>query len=252
MQLKHTSYSSVSEYYKCPYRWYLARVEKVDQVQHLAGPAGTAFHSMTEDYDNGVTVRPYKAYLDEAMELNVPYVHSRGEDYGWWVEMGPRFLEWYRRWRDATAWEVEAVEDEFRVQPDGLAVPFVGFIDRRFRSRTTGTRIITDIKTGYRLPSDSKQLEGYAGAIVARSAEEAGADDGGDAQGGDVALNYYDARRGDSTGLVWQSQLSAVRKLVDFVKPAERGILDDQFPPNPGVACRYCPVKQHCKFKKGK
>jgi RecB family exonuclease len=250
--LKHTSYSSVSEYLKCPYRWYLSRVEKVDQVQHLAGPAGTAFHTMTEDHDNGEDVRPYQAYLDEAMELDVPYVSSRGEDYEWWAVNGQRMFEKYREWRDATAWEVEAVEEQFSVQPDGLAVPFVGYIDRRFRSRTTGTRIICDIKSGYRLPSDTKQLESYGAAVFHRHAEQS--DPGGTGEVGSdrLALNYYDARRGDSTGLVWSERVSAVQGLVDYVRPVERRILAEDFTPNPGPACRYCPVKQYCKFRKGK
>lgn len=249
MQLDHTSHSAIEEYKKCPYRFYLHRVLKVEQTHHLAGPAGSAFHSMTEDFDNGEVVRPFAAYLDENLEEGILYTHSRDEDYEWWVRTGPIMFDAYRRWRDATEWEVLAVEEEFRIQPDGLEFPVVGFIDRRFRSPCTGTEIICDIKTGYRIPKDSVQLPIYFVAeSIRRDAEQV---DSGTAGVTGVATNYYDARRGDSTGLEWPGW--DVQQLVDYVAPVERRILADDWTPNPSTNnCRYCPVKQHCEFKKGK
>lgn len=252
MELDHTSHSAVEEYKKCPQRFYLNRILKVDSEQWLAGPAGSAFHTMTEDYDNGYHVEPYQVYLDENLEPGVLYTHSRGEDYDWWVASGPYLFDQYRRWRDATGWEVEAVEEEFRIQPDGLQWPVVGFIDRRFRSPRTGTSIICDIKTGYRLPKDSVQLpiyhvadsilRGISGGSVVTGSSEAGSSP--------VAVNYYDARRGSSTGLEWPVFSEA--DLVEHIGPVERGILADDWTAKPGAQCRYCPVRKHCSFKKGK
>lgn len=277
MELDHTSHSAIEEYLKCPQRFYLHRVLKVDSQQWLAGPAGSAFHTMTEDYDNGATVRSYQAYLDENLEPGVPYTHSRGEDYDWWVDQGPRFFEKYREWRDATGWEVEAVEEEFRIQPAGLRWPVVGFIDRRFRSPSTGTEIICDIKTGFRLPKDSVQLPIYhvadqirraasglgegtvGGSALPADAKEREGRDGSraeDAEGvgrsnaGKVAVNYYNARWGDSTGLEWPTWDEAA--LVGYISPVEERILVDDWTAKPGTQCKWCPVRKHCSFKKGK
>lgn len=253
MQLDHTSHSAIEEYKKCPYRFYLHRVLKVEQTHHLAGPAGSAFHSMTEDHDNSVTVRPYYEYLDENLEEGVLYTHSRSEDYEWWVKTGPIMFDAYRRWRDATEWEVLAVEEEFRIQPDGLEFPLMGFIDRRFRSPRTGTEIICDIKTGFRLPKESVQLPIYYVADGIRrdlSGVSAQGDGRHDEAAPGVAVNYYDARRGDSTGLEWPSW--DTEALVRYVAPVEQRIIAEDWTANPGPQCRYCPVRAHCEFKKGK
>lgn len=274
MELDHTSHSAVEEYKKCPQRFYLNRILKVESEHWLAGPAGSAFHTMTEDYDNGYHVEPYRVYFDENLEPGVLYTHSRGEDYDWWVATGPYLFDQYKRWRDDTGWEVEAVEEEFRIQPAGLQWPVVGFIDRRFRSPRTGTSIICDIKTGYRLPKESLQLPIYhvadqirrdaggvgEGACVRVGSSETNQDVAGPvepaAQEGSgradekVAVNYYDARRGSSTGLEWPVFSEA--DLVDYIRPVERGILDEDWTAKPGSQCRYCPVRKHCTFKKGK
>jgi RecB family exonuclease len=271
VDIDHTSHSAIEEYKKCPQRYYLNRVLKVEGTQWLAGPAGSAFHTMTEDYDNNEHVASYQEYLDANLEPGVLYTHSRGEDYDWWVHTGPSLFDHYRRWRDATGWEIEAVEEEFRIQPDGLQRPVVGFIDRRFRT-ASGTTIICDIKTGYRLPKDSAQLPIYyvaesvrraAGTVGEGSAEssgdptaEHGSPAGGEAGGlrvedSPVAVNYYDARRGDSTGLVWPTWTE--HDLVKHVRAAEHGILTDDWTAKPSTQnCRYCPVRQHCQYKKGK
>ncbi len=272
MELDHTSHSAVELYKKCPQRFYLERVLKVESTQWLAGPAGSAFHSMAEDHDNGHDVQSYQAYLDANLEPGVLYTHSRGEDYDWWVHTGPTFFDNYRRWRDATGWEIEAVEEEFRIQPAGLQWPVVGFIDRRFYSPRSGTHIICDIKTGYRLPINSPQLKiykvaddirrhstastaghrGEAEAVSAGHGEAPGSgpNAGGLCSGAEVAVNYYDARRGVGTGLEWPDWTEA--DLVQHIEPVERGILADDWTAKPGAQCRYCPVRQHCSFKKGK
>jgi CRISPR/Cas system-associated exonuclease Cas4 (RecB family) len=256
MELDHTSHSAVEEYKKCPQRFYLNRIVKVESEQWLAGPAGSAFHSMTEDYDNEQVVRPYEEYLQENLEEGVLYTHSRGEDYDWWAVTGPGLFERYKEWRRDTGWEVEAVEEEFRIQPTGLQWPVVGFIDRRFRSPRTGTSIICDIKTGYRLPENSVQLPIYYVADTIRrdqlgvSAQGTGRNDEPVLQ---VAVNYYDARRGNSTGLEWPGSAGwTEQRLVEYVLPAERGILENDWTAKPGPQCRYCPVRKHCEFKKGK
>lgn len=248
MEREHLSHSAAEEYIKCPQRFYLNRILQVESTQWLAGPAGSAFHTMTEDYDNDEPVRTFQEYLDDNLEEGVLYTHSRGEDYDWWVNTGPTFFDNYKEWRRATGWEILAVEEEFRIQPAGLQWPVVGFIDRRFRSQRTGTEIICDIKSGYRLPVNSVQLPIYFVADQIRRIDGLGKGSVGSDQ--EIAVNYYDVRRGNSTGLEWPTWTEA--DLIRHFQPVEHGILTEDWTAKPGSQCRYCPVRKHCQFKKGK
>lgn len=237
MTLEHTSHSAVEEYLKCPHRFYLRRIERVSTENLLAGPAGSAFHSMTEDYDNGNEPLPYESYLQDQLEDDTAYVAIRTEDYDWWVARGDDMFDSYVKWRNLTGWDVLGVEEEFSVQPEGLSLPFVGFIDRRFRM-STGHVVVVDIKTGYRMPKMRTQLNEYAAASRI---------DGNQVD----AVTFYDARWGSSDGLTWPIDWDA-NKLVEHVAPVEQAILAEKFDPQPDAnKCRYCPVRQHCEYKKG-
>lgn len=237
MELHHTSHSALEDYLKCPHLFYLKRVEKVETENLLAGPAGSAFHSMTEDFDIGNEPMPYESYLQRELEEGVPYVSIRMEGYDWWVARGDGMFDAYRAWRELTQWDVVGVEEEFSIQPEGLSVPFVGFIDRRFKL-STGHIAVVDIKTGLRMPKTRLQLNEYVAAarIQGHKAD---------------ATAFYDARWGSSTGLGWPIDWDEM-KLVSHVAPIEQAILADRFDPTPDAnKCRYCPVRQHCDYRKG-
>jgi len=118
-ELERLSHSSAHTYNECGERWRLERVEKVDKVPWLAGPAGSAFHTMTEVYDtsgvDALEVGTYKGYLVEAlMEDGVGfdqdynpmpgelerYRVSRGETYEWWCRAGDHMFDQYVAWRE--------------------------------------------------------------------------------------------------------------------------------------------------------
>lgn len=237
-EIRHLSHSAVEEYNRCPHRFFLHRIERVPQRQILAGPAGSAFHQMTEDYDNGTyTDSLYVNYLDEQLEMDVEYHPIRDETFEWWARRGDEYFAKYRKWRERNGWEVLGVEEEFSVQPEGLTLPFVGFIDRRFRI-SSGHVVVVDIKTGIRVPKDKVQLNEYAAATRIQGLE---AD----------AVAFYDARGGRNTGLSWPIDWDAM-KLVEHVAPVEQAILAGDFPhkasPN---NCRYCPYRDACEYSKG-
>lgn len=237
MELHHTSHSAIEEYNRCAYRFYLRRVKKVPTENLLAGPAGSAFHSMTEDFDNGNDPMPYESYLQANLEDDTAYVSIREEDYEWWALRGDELFDRYVAWRELTNWEVVGVEEEFSVQPEGLSLPFVGYIDRRFRM-STGHIVVVDIKTGLRVPKDRTQLNEYVAAsrINGHQAD---------------ATAFYDARWGSSTGLAWPIDWDEM-KLVSHVAPVEKAILAEEFPATPSAQkCQYCPVRQHCEYRKG-
>lgn len=236
--IKHLSHSAVEEYNRCPYRFYLHRIERVPQRQILAGPAGSAFHQMTEDYDNGTyTDSLFINYLNEQLEMDVEYHPIRDETFEWWTVRGDEWFAKYVQWRKKTAWELVANEEEFSVQPEGLKLPFIGFIDRRFRL-STGHVAVVDIKTGIRMPSDRTQLNEYAAATRCTGQQ---AD----------AVTFYDARSGRNVGLTWPIDWDEM-KLVEHVAPVEKAILAGEFPPKASANnCKYCPYRDACDYKKG-
>lgn len=237
MQLEHTSHSAIEEYLRCPHRFYLRRIKRVPTENLLAGPAGTAFHKMTEDYDLGNDPMPYESYLQAELEDDVAYVSIRGEDYEWWALRGDDMFDRYVAWRNLTGWDLIATEEEFSVQPEGLTIPFVGYIDRRFKL-STGHVVVVDIKTGLRMPKERTQLNEYVAAsrIGGHQAD---------------ATAFYDARWGSSTGLAWPVDWDEM-KLVSHVAPVEQAVVADRFEPKASANnCRFCPVRQYCEFKKG-
>lgn len=231
----------MEEFLKCPHRWYLHRVKKLDGTNLLAGPAGSAFHKMTEDYDNRCMpdeYNKYSDYLDAELELDVAYTSIRDENYNWWVVNGQLMFEAYKKWRADVPWEVVGIEEEVLVQPEPLTLPFLGYVDRRFRL-SDGRIVLVDIKTGFRMPTRSPQLGEYQAAsrILGRQVD---------------VVTYYNARTGKTTGLETLDEWTP-EKLVEHVLPVETAILADEFPPNPSASlCRYCPVREHCEFRAGK
>jgi len=48
---KHTSFSSITTWLSCGYRYYLSRVVQVEEQPATWSIGGTAVHSATEEYD---------------------------------------------------------------------------------------------------------------------------------------------------------------------------------------------------------
>ena len=47
----HISFSSLTTFTDCNYKWYLTRVEQVPEAKAYALPAGSAFHHACDVYD---------------------------------------------------------------------------------------------------------------------------------------------------------------------------------------------------------
>lgn len=280
-ELERLSHSSAHTYNECGERWRLERVEKVDKVPWLAGPAGTAFHHMTEIYDLGVEpleVGQYEGYLVEALMADgvgfdqdyrpMPgelerYRVSRGETYDWWVRAGDHMFTQYVAWRESSGWKVwesdfepewnengtevtngwmSGVELPFEVELPGMSVPDKGFIDRIF-VLPDGRIILVDLKTWNRERVTTQLPHYYA---VAR--EHLGIPVDG--------VAYYDARLGRPTGIAYPSENPDkpwdTERLAGLLLPVERGILGGVFTPKPGKQCGWCSVANHCAYKESK
>lgn len=279
--LERLSHSSGHTYEECGERWRLERVEKVDKIPWLAGPAGSAFHTMTEVYDtagvDAFEVGTYKGYLIEALmedgvgfdqdynpmpgELD-KYRVSRGEDFDWWVRAGDHMFTQYVEWRERSGWTIwespfepewdsegglvndwmMGVELSFSVMLPGMTVPDVGYIDRIY-SLPDGRIILIDLKTWGR-ERTTTQLQHYF--TIAQDHLGIPVD----------GVGYYDARLGRPTGLAYPNLKPEepwdTDRLTGLLLPIERGIMEDVFTPKPGKQCGWCSVAHHCAFKESK
>lgn len=276
-ELERLSHSSAHTYNECGERWRLERIEKVDKVPWLAGPAGSAFHTMTEVYDtsgvDALEVGTYETYLiEELLQDGVAFVDgkpdldgyrvSRGETYEWWCRAGDHMFTQYVEWRGRSGWKVwespfepewdseggvtngwmMGVELPFEVMLPGMTVPDKGYIDRIY-VLPDGRIILIDLKTWGR-ERETTQLPHYY--TVAK--EHLGIPVDG--------VGYYDARLGRPTGLMYPTgnpdKPWDTDRLTGLLLPVERGIIGDVFEPKPGKQCGWCSVAHHCAYKENK
>lgn len=276
-ELERLSHSSAHTYGECGERWRLERVEKADKIPWLAGPAGSAFHTMTEVYDtagvDALEVGTYETYLiEELLQDGVAFVEgkpdldgyrlSRGETFEWWCRAGDHMFTQYVEWRERSGWTIwespfepewdseggvtngwmMGVELPFEVMLPGMTVPDVGYIDRIYLT-PEGKVILIDLKTWFRERSTT-QLPHY----FAVAKEHLGIPVDG--------VGYYDARLGRPTGLMYPSENPEIPwdtpRLTGLLLPVERGIMGDVFEPKPGRQCGWCSVAHHCAYKENK
>lgn len=273
-ELERLSHSSAHTYNECGERWRLERVEKVDKVPWLAGPAGSAFHKASEHYDLGLEVGQFQGFLiDELMEDGVGfdqdynpmpgelerYRVSRGETYEWWCRAGDHMIEQFIAWRERSKWEVwesdfnpewnedgtavtngwmHGVELPFEVMLPGMSVPDKGYIDRIY-VMPDGRVILVDLKTWARERATTQLPHYFA---VARHL-------GIPVDG----VAYYDARLGRPTGIAYPTDDPEkpwdIDRLSGLLLPVERGIIGDVFEPKPGSQCGWCSVAHACAYK---
>jgi len=275
--LRHLSHSAYSSYEECGWRFKLERVDKVDKVPWLAGPAGTAFHTMTEVYDMAGVDGTFASYFVEALMADgvgfdldynpMPgelerYRVSRGETYEWWLRAGDHMFTQYVEWRERSGWTIWesdfepefdsegglindwmfGVELPFEVQLPGMTVPDKGYIDRIFRL-PDGRIILVDLKTWNRERANTQLPHYYT---VAKDHLGIPVD----------GVAYYDARLGRPTGIAYPSDNPDkpwdTARLSALLSGAEHGILGGVFTPKPGAQCGWCSVAHHCAFRQEK
>lgn len=257
-RLHHISHSAANKYLQCGERYRLERVEHHYGLPHLASIGGSAFHNWTEEWDllnnlgqstDGIAdfrtfflaeleEKAEEHYRRTGEELNVDDIpHSRGEGHEKWVTMGTSMCEDYVEWRKETGWECVEIEYSYE-QELGLTVPAVGFIDREFIN-SKGERILVDMKSGKSSNiGGTPQLFEYA--VIRRL------------QGVRIDwVAYYDARKGILLDLQDPTNHN-VAWLKNYYGNVVDKINKGVFKPNPGIQCRWCPVREVCEYKEGK
>lgn len=273
----HFSYSSLSSYLKCGQQYYLEKIAKVPEIPSWWFVGGTAVHTLTEIYDldrekfresgldqlwatvfNGGVEGQAKRFPDLTKWRAAGKKKNRpdGEDYLVWMDQGPLFVQNYIDWRESSGWELwdgavvsfdfeanaaefygYAVELPLEVEVGGWKMR--GSIDRVFIHPDSGALVVTDLKTGSRMPDNDLQLGTYAVGMELQYGERAN-------------FGAYFNPRLNKLSSIYNLHNYSVDFLADLGIQLKRGIKNKVFLPNKTNLCNYCPVNQGCAAFGGK
>lgn len=259
------SYSQLNSYERCPYMYYLERVEKVWQKPAAWLPMGSAVHEAAEmwelsnrsmDLETAVTVfelayqRETNKYLAETP--NPKYWFRSGpykgpEDivrrYNLGREHVARYIAWYEKHPDQVpltyldeAGETKmAIELPFTIEIGGVQVR--GFID--WVGFDGGKIIVRDNKTG-NTPGGPEQLATYALAVESRW------------QDTKVTVgDFFMTKTGKPTFPYQLTEVVKMEVTEDYIR-MDDGIKAGDFPAKPEAKkCMFCSVQSSCKYRVG-
>lgn len=270
-EIKHVSYSTLDQWFTCPHRVQLAKVQKAPQTPAWWFAGGSAVHSATEEYDRWTLLDPVgrarfsikdefeKAFVREVHEISekepdrskwrAAGVKAAPETYDRWMQLGPLLVGNYIKWRKTTEyviWESEphesdeatGIEIDLSFTPPGCDKEIKAYADRIFVHPTLEQIHIIDLKTGTRGPNSPLQFGTYAAGLTHRY--------------GAVA----------STGMAFMNREAKPGKAFDLVKytpeyvgrlfgQLSRAIDAQVFPAHVGSACRMCDVSSACYANDG-
>lgn len=263
------SYSQLNSYDRCPYAYYLERVEKVWQKPAAWLPMGTAVHEAVEAWElsnRTMSLDLVIAVFEIAYQRETNKYLADTPNPRFWFASGPykgpedivrrynlgrehvaRYLAWYEkhpeqkpiRYTDIEGVEKIGVEMPFTVNIGG--VPVRGFIDWIGYKDDGKTLIVRDNKTG-RLPGGPDQLATYAIAVEARWALP---DIGVHVEEGD----FFMTRTGKPT-VPYQLTRVVKEQLAEDFATMDAGVKAGDFPAKPEHSkCMFCSVNNSCEFR---
>nr|WP_280676796.1 PD-(D/E)XK nuclease family protein [Kitasatospora sp. MAA19] len=248
------SVSQAEQWFKCGWRYFLQRVERVTPLPAAWSHHGTAFHSAAEaversgrrmSEEEAVTFfsDQYSALVNKALDQEpntdrwLSASGSGADDierrYALGQEQTAQYVVWSREHQPAI-WQTsegkQALELYFEVEIGGVQVR--GFIDQLIAEADNSVRV-RDLKTG--AMKSKFQLETYAVAVR-------------EAFG--VAVNrgdWYLAKRGGLSRPADLTQVTAEQVGEQYAE-MDAGVKAGKFEPRPGFLCRFCDVKHKCSF----
>lgn len=254
----------MSSYERCPYMYYLERVEKVWQRPAAWLPMGTAVHSAAEAWElSGRVMTPEEAQqvFRDAYRASTDLLLEETPNPKYWFRSGPykgpedilrryqigqehvaRYIAWYKAhpaektlsYVDEEGNNRITVELPFEIEIGGI--PVRGFIDWVGQDEA-GNIIVRDNKTG-RLPGGPDQLATYALAVEHRWTFE-------HVNSGD----FFMTRTGKPTIPYALTRAVKVQLAEDFAAMDEN-VKAGNFPAKPEVSkCMFCSVASSCKFR---
>lgn len=267
---KPRSYSQLGSYDRCPYAYYLSRVEKVWQRPAAWLPMGKAVHSAAEAWELSgrmMTLEEAQQVFREAYKAETDRLLSDTPNAKYWFASGPyrgtediirrfklglehvgRYIAWYQkhpeqvplRWFDAEQdRERMGVEMPFLVDIGGVQVR--GFIDWIGWDDFGGGQaklIVRDNKTG-RLPGGPDQLATYAIAVDDQFPDFPKVETG----------DFFMTRTGKPTVPYALTQAVKTQLAEDFAT-MDAEVKAGNFPPKPEASkCMFCDVSNSCKYR---
>ncbi len=256
------SWSSVSSYAECGYRWLLDRRLASEDTQWLNTLGGSALHEVTEIEDRvrlgeDLVVPTFEERLVKLIADSPPGQRIRvsgnkrtklqftggpnKQDLEWWLTYGPQMVEQWRRFQEESGWQivimpdgVPGIELEFEISISG--VPVRGSIDRVMLT-PEGDLVIVDIKGGR--TSAVMQLGTYALAVS-------------EVYGLDAEwATFWQPRLEDEAhplGKYWREHMPSYS--WDQLKAIYAGTMDSisrgVFLPNVGSSCSGCTLRDSC------
>ena len=121
---QHISYSSLTTWQECGWKYYLTKVEKVQEAHAVWFTGGTAVHKATEVYDleggdpETIWNKVWFDQVKEDEELHgdmSEWQYAKREDMSWWYGEGIWMLEKWIKFRN-NGWNVyeDFIEKELR------------------------------------------------------------------------------------------------------------------------------------------
>ena len=263
----YRSVSQRNQYDRCPYSYYLARIEKVWQKPAAWLPMGSAIHEAIELWEKSDRTLTREEAHEAARDAYVREVSKYTDvtpNFAWWQHSGPyrgeddlarrfdmlpehvdRYIDWAEAHPNEKIWIVvgndpalDLIASELEFNVEFGDVPVRGFIDLVIIDQNDQL-VVRDVKTG-NTPGDDFQLGVYARAIEQAYGLPDGTIDAGD---------YMMTKTGKPTFPYLISEWTEERVSEEFAQ-LETGIQAGDFPPKPEPSkCRFCDVASSCEFR---
>ncbi|MCX4685460.1 PD-(D/E)XK nuclease family protein [Kitasatospora purpeofusca] len=248
------SVSQTEQWFKCGWRFFLQRVERVTPLPAAWSMHGTAFHSAAEAVERSgrrmseaeaveLFSDEYEALVNKALDLE--------PNTDWWLsasgtgaediearyilgqEQTRRYVEWARESQPAiwqTAEEKPALELYFKVELGGVLVR--GYIDQLVAEPDASVRV-RDLKTGsmkskFQLETYKVATEAVHGVTVKRG-------------------DWYLAKKGSLSKPVDLTEVTA-DQVGEKYAAMDAGVKAGKFEASPGFLCKFCDMKHKCSF----
>lgn len=268
-EIRHLSYSTLDQWFSCPKKVQLAKIQKAPQLPAWWFAGGSAVHKATEDYDRWTLLdaqsRPRFSIADafsEAFVAEVQELREKSPDeslwrhagpktapetYDAWMKLGPLLVGNYITWRRSTDYiiwtgpdpasggELDSVgiEIDLSTTLPGCDREIKAYADRIFWSPSLDQIHIIDLKTGTRGPNSPLQF-GVYGACLSHLH-------------GAVA----------ATGAAFMNREAKLGKAFDLTKYTpeyvgglfgnlSRAVDAQVYPAHLGSSCRMCDVSSAC------
>lgn len=200
------SYSSISAYESCPAQWKYSYIDQLPWPPSGAAARGTRLHALAEGYLAG-------------QNSTIPYE----------LRYVGRFLEEFSR-KQAKPETVWLLDQSWAPVSDSEQAWIKAIIDVHYYDADNRVLHVHDWKTGNPYPDYQRQLELYALIGMQHYPE---------AERCDYGAIYIDSGVEANSGSIIRQMVEPLR--VQWHDRAERMYADEEFHPNPGRACKWCP-----------